>query len=103
MFRKWIAPTLGVLGLLYGSASAGLYFAMQQPPERFGAVMSRVPMSAVMVLPFKPLWMSARKGRLDVGHGAPDFALPVPDRSRHVRLSGEWTHRPVVLVFGSYT
>jgi hypothetical protein len=58
---------------------------------------------AMMILPFRPLWMSARAGHLAVGDTAPDFALPTADRSRTVRLSEEWRDRPVVLIFGSYT
>jgi hypothetical protein len=93
----------GGLAALYVTATAGLYAAMRQPPERFGAIMSKVPTVAMMVLPFRPLWMSARAGQLAVGDAAPDFALPTPDRSRIVRLSEEWREKPVVLVFGSYT
>jgi hypothetical protein len=62
---------------LWGAAVAGLYLAMRQPPETFGAVMSRVPGMAMVALPFRPLWMSARRGHLDVGDRAPDFSLPV--------------------------
>jgi hypothetical protein len=76
---------------------------MRQPPERFGAIMSNVPMAAMMILPFKPLWMSARAGQLMVGDAAPDFELPILDRSRTFKLSQEWRERPVVLIFGSYT
>jgi len=88
---------------LYAIATAGLYIAMRQPPERFGAIMSHVPMMSMMVLPFEPLWMSARVGRLQVGDAAPDFMLPTVDESRRVRLSEEYRERPVVLIFGSYT
>ena len=84
-------------------ATAGLYIAMCQPPERFGAIMSHVPMPAMMALPFQPLWMSARAGRLDVGDAAPDFVLPALDESRRVKLSEDYRERPVVLIFGSYT
>jgi hypothetical protein len=35
--------------------------------------------------------------------GIRNFILPVLDRSHHVRLSEEFPHRPVVLIFGSYT
>ena len=87
----------------YAVATAGLYIAMVQPPERFGAIMSHVPMPAMMVLPFQPLWMSARGGVLHEGDMAPDFSLPTLDRSRTVTLSAEVRERPVVLVFGSYT
>ena len=98
-----IGFTLGAVVVLYAAATAGLYAAMKQPPERFGAIMSRVPTVAMMILPFRPLWMSARAGQLAVGDTAPDFALPTLDRTRTVRLSEEWRQRPVVLVFGSYT
>jgi hypothetical protein len=94
---------LAGLAVLYGIATAALYVAMRQPPERFGAIMSRVPMVAMMVLPFEPLWMSARAGSLQVGDPAPDFELPATDHSRTVTLSREWHERPVVLIFGSYT
>jgi peroxiredoxin len=57
----------------------------------------------MMVLPFEPLWMSARAGRLRVGDAAPDFNLPMLDENRRVRLSEEVRERPVVLIFGSYT
>jgi len=65
--------------------------------------MSRVPTVAMVVLPFEPLWMSARKGSLNVGDAAPDFSLPKLDRSGAVQLSAELRTRPVVLIFGSYT
>jgi hypothetical protein len=65
--------------------------------------MSHVPGVTMMVLPFKPLWMSARAGHLQVGEVAPDFTLPVLKGDRTVTLSTEYRQRPVVLVFGSYT
>ena len=76
---------------------------MRQPPETFGRIMSHVPDVTMMVLPFKPLWMSARAGHLQVGEVAPDFTLPVLKGDRTVTLSTEYRQRPVVLVFGSYT
>ena len=89
--------------LLWGLATAALYAAMRQPPETFGRIMSHVPGVAMIVLPFKPLWMSARGGHLQVGDPAPDFALPVLRGDRTVTLSNEYRQKPVVLVFGSYT
>jgi hypothetical protein len=89
--------------LIWVAATAGLYAAMRQPPERFGAIMSRVPGVAMMVLPFKPLWMSARGGQLRVGDTAPDFSLPILHSEKIVTLSEEYRQKPVVLVFGSYT
>jgi hypothetical protein len=100
---KFAGLILGGLAGLYLAATAGLYAAMRQPPERFGAIMSKVPGSAMMILPFRPLWMSARAGQLAVGDMAPDFALPTTDHSRTVKLSDEWRDKPVVLIFGSYT
>ena len=71
--------------------------------EKFGAIMAKVPMISMLILPFEPLWMSARKGALEVGSAAPDFSLPTLDGSRAVSLSAEVRERPVVLIFGSYT
>ena len=83
--------------------SAGLYWAMRQPPDVFGHFMARLPMAAMMVLPFEPLWMRARGGSVNPGDPAPDFRLPALDRRSTVQLSSFRGARPVVLVFGSYT
>jgi hypothetical protein len=101
--RKVIGLVLAGLALVYAIACVGLYAAMRQPPEQFGAVMTRVPDAAFLILPFRPLWLSARAGHLQVGDAAPDFDLPTLDRSRSIRLSLEYRQRPVVLIFGSYT
>ena len=79
---KFVGLTLLGLVLLYALLCAGLYAAMRQPPERFGAIMSKVPEVAFLVLPFRPLWMVARAGHLGVGDAAPDFELPTVDRGR---------------------
>jgi hypothetical protein len=97
------ATCLVSIALLWGVAAAALYAAMRQPPETFGRIMSHVPGVAMIALPFKPLWMSARAGHLQVGDAAPDFALPVLRGDRTVTLSNEYRRNPVVLVFGSYT
>jgi hypothetical protein len=97
------AACLVAVALLWGVAVAALYAAMRQPPETFGRVMSHVPGVAMIALPFKPLWMSARAGHLQVGDSAPDFALPLLKGDRTVTLSNEYRQKPVVLVFGSYT
>ena len=93
--------TVGALSWVL--ATAGLYAAMRQPPGRFGAIMAHVPTIAMMALPFKPLWMSARAGHLQIGDSAPDFTLPVLHGEGAVTLSEEFRKRPVVLIFGSYT
>jgi hypothetical protein len=92
-----------VLALVYAVLVAGLAISMRQPPERFGAVMAKMPPIAFMVLPFRSLWMNARAGSLTVGEAAPDFSLASPDHSLAVRLSSFRGQKPVVLVFGSYT
>jgi hypothetical protein len=89
--------------LVWTVAAAGLYAAMRQPPETFGGIMKHVPGMAMMVLPFKPLWMSARAGQLQIGDRAPDFTLRALHGGPAVTLSNEYKTRPVVLVFGSYT
>lgn len=91
------------LALLYAALVAGLAIAMRQPPDTFGAIMAKMPPVAFLLLPFKPLWMNARAGALEVGQAAPDFSLKTPDRSSTVRLASFRGRKPVVLVFGSYT
>jgi hypothetical protein len=98
-----VAGCLVALAVLWGVATAGLYAAMRQTPERFGAIMSHVPGPAMMLFPFKPLWMTARAGSLQVGDPAPDFTLPTLHGERRVTLSSEYRQKPVVLIFGSYT
>lgn len=99
------ALLIGLAGItfLYAALCAGLYWAMSQPPEVFGGIMARTPGPAMMLLPFRPLWMHARRGPVAPGDTAPDFTLPRLDGSGKVRLSEFRGSRPVVLVFGSYT
>ena len=101
--KRVLLRVLAGLALGYVLATAGLYYAMNRPPEKFGAIMAHVPMISMMVLPFEPLWMRARAGTLHLGDQAADFSLPTLDGSRVVRLSDEYRERPVVLIFGSYT
>lgn len=85
-------------------ATAGLFVAMQFPPEQFAAVAAKVPNRIVMgALPFRPLWTWSRRGALQVGDQAPDFDLERHDRKGRVRLTSFLRKKPVVLVFGSYT
>ncbi len=103
MKMKTVIRIFVALLVVYGLCTAGFYGAMLQPPETFGAIMSKTPMVAMMILPFQPLWMSARRGTLRTGDMAPDFTLPTLDRNSSVTLSAEMRERPVVLIFGSYT
>jgi hypothetical protein len=92
-----------VVAALYAAYVAAAYAAMCQPPERFGAIMSHLPTAAIMIIPFRPMWDSARRGTLNVGDRAPDFTLPILHEDRTVTLAEEYRQRPVVLVFGSHT
>jgi hypothetical protein len=80
-----------------------IFWAMNQPPEKFGSVMKHMPWPVFLVLPFETLWNRARGGTLHVGDAAPDFTLTKLDKSGTVQLSELSKKQPVVMVFGSYT
>lgn len=92
----WYAALVYVLMLV-------ALFAIMRQPALFGRVMSKVPRPLFMVIPFKQMWFLARAGHLQVGDPAPEFSLPTADRKARVRLSSLRGHKPVVLIFGSYT
>jgi hypothetical protein len=94
---------LGGVLAAYAALLAVMFVVMCQPPMCFGRVMRHFPMRAMPLVPFRPMWNVARRGSLRVGDQAPDFDLPILDRTRQVRLSAFRGDRPVVLVFGSYT
>jgi len=102
---KWIVRGGIVLVVCYVVLFGTVLAAMLQPPERFGAFMSRVPPVVVWAgLPASRMWLWARKGTLAEGDAAPDFSLrTTKDRSQRVSLSSYRGKQPVVLVFGSYT
>jgi hypothetical protein len=83
--------------------TAVVYIEMCRPPEKFAAFVAKMPMPLFLVVPFGPLWSSARGGALHVGDAAPDFELQTFDKSGAVRLSSFRGSKPVALVFGSYT
>jgi hypothetical protein len=78
-------------------------WAMRQPPEKFGRIMSHIPMPAMLLFPFETMWSHARAGTVHPGDEAPDFSLPTLDHNSQVQLSSFRGRQPVVLVFGSYT
>ena len=92
----------GYVVLVYVLMLAALLGVMRQP-VLFGQVMSKVPKPLFMIIPLKPLWFLARAGHLKIGDQAPEFSLPAVDRKTRVRLSSFRGHKPVVLIFGSYT
>jgi hypothetical protein len=103
---KWVL--FGVLGLAasYAVLFGAVLTAMLQPPARFGQFMKHMPGVLVWgALPAPRMWLWARHGDLVPGAQAPDFTLPRHGDSRgdRVTLSSYRGHRPVVLVFGSYT
>jgi len=101
-WKRWV-PLL-VVGLALWAAFTGyIWWAMNQPPEKFGRVMARLPTPAYFVLPFETMWTHARVGHLHLGDAAPDFALTKQDKSGTVELAQLTAKQPVVLVFGSYT
>jgi len=97
---KRILATLLVIWIVFVGF---IFWAMNQPPEKFGAVMKHMPWPVFLVLPFETLWNQARGGTLHVGDAAPDFTLTKLDKSGTVQLSDLSKKQPVVMVFGSYT
>ena len=100
--RLWLRVGAG-LAFVYAILCIALLIAMNQPPMRFAAVMSKLPKVSMIVLPFESLWNIARVGELRIGDLAPDFHLRTYDKSSWVQLSRFRSDRPVVLIFGSYT
>jgi hypothetical protein len=107
MMRSLGAHWRGILVValaLYVFGLGFIWWAMNQPPEKFGRVMAKMPGPVPFLLfPFESLWTRARAGHLQVGDPAPDFSLLRQDKSATVQLSALNAHQPVVLVFGSYT
>jgi hypothetical protein len=103
--RKVLLSVLAGVVIVYVCFGAYVWRAMHEPPEAFGRVMARMPQPAVfLIFPFETLWTQARAGSLHVGDAAPDFSLLKLDKSHSIRLSSfAALHRPVVLIFGSYT
>jgi hypothetical protein len=93
------------LAAFWLAGCAVLYRIMLRPPEKFATFMAKLPGPVPFVLfPFETLWLRARSGTLHAGDAAPDFSLTKPDKTAQVQLSSFTAqHRPVVLVFGSYT
>jgi hypothetical protein len=95
---------LSALLIAYIAFVGLIWWAMHQPPETFGRVMSRMPAPAAFLLaPFETMWTHARAGTLQPGDPAPDFSLMKLDKTERIQLSSLTAKQPVVLVFGSYT
>ncbi len=87
----------------YCLAFAGFDYAMHQSPEAFGNVMKRTGPAPFLLFPFESMWKNARAGKVAIGDAAPDFTLPLLDRSGSVTMSSFQGAKPVALIFGSYT
>lgn len=96
----WIAGCLVVAWLGFVGF---VFWAMHQPPEKFGRVMMHMPTPAYFLFPFETMWTQARHGQLNPGDAAPDFTVKILEDKTPVQLASLWDSKPVVLVFGSYT
>jgi hypothetical protein len=101
--RKLLPRAAVALVILYALFAGFIWWAMRQPPEKFGQVMKHMPDVAYFLVPFETMWTHARAGHLHAGDTAPDFSLTKLDKSATVQLSALTATQPVVLVFGSYT
>ena len=101
--RRWLGGALAVLFCLWLGFVGYIDWAMHQPPEVFGHVMSRMPTPAYFLFPFETMWTGARKGFLKAGDAAPDLTVQTLDTAAPVKLASLWAETPVVLVFGSYS
>lgn len=102
--KKLAVRIFAVLLLLYVGFAGYVMWAMYQPPETFGRVMSRMPGPVVfLAFPFETVWTHVRGGTLHPGDTAPDFSLLKLDKTDRVQLSALTAQKPVVLIFGSYT
>ena len=101
---KILASTLLALVVVYLSFGAYIWWAMHQPPDKFGRVMAKMPGPVVFLLfPFETLWTHARAGQLNIGDSAPDFSLAKLDSTERLQLAALHQQQPVALIFGSYT
>jgi hypothetical protein len=102
--RRVLLRVLAALLTAYLAFIGLIWWAMHQPPETFGRVMSRMPAPAAFLLaPFETMWTHARAGTLRHGDPAPDFSLMKLDKTERIQLSSLTAKQPVVLIFGSYT
>src|SRR5438477_13033735 len=101
--RKVLFRVFVGLVMVYLLFAGYILWAMHQPPETFGRVMSWMPDAAYLILPFETMWTHARSGRLQSGDPAPDFSLSKLDKIDKRQSSALSWRQPVVLVLGSCT
>jgi hypothetical protein len=91
------------LAVLYLALLAAAFVIMRLPPARLARIVSLIPEAVHATGPYRLFWLAARGGRLRMGDAAPDFDLETVEKNSRVRLSTFRGHKPVVLIFGSYT
>jgi len=101
--RKLLLRAAIGLAVIYVLFLGFITWAMHQPPETFGRVMSHMTNAVFLVAPFETLWTHARAGQLQPGQAAPEFSLTTLDHTSQISLASFRGKQPVVLVFGSYT
>ncbi|MFN7934335.1 MAG: hypothetical protein U0R19_13475 [Bryobacteraceae bacterium] len=100
---KFLLRAIVGLIAIYLVAAGGLFAIMWLPPGQFAAVAAHIPGPVMMIgFPFRAAWTIARGGSLSPGDPAPGFDLARHDKTGRVTLS-QFSGRPVVLIFGSYT
>src|SRR5437899_12743122 len=88
VFTSKLVRRLGAaLALTYLVFIAFIWWSMNQPPETFGRVMSRMPGVAYVLLPFETIWTRARSGQILYGNVAPNFAMTKLYQSLYLLLT----------------
>src|SRR5260370_35500348 len=76
--RKLTGRILAVLLGAWLSFVGFIFWAMNQPPEKFAAVMNHMPWPVFLLLPFEPLCNHSPGGTLILDHPRPALTLPHP-------------------------
>src|SRR5207245_10932594 len=104
VFTSKLVRRLGAaLAVTYLVFIAFIWWSMNQPPETFGRVMSRMPGVAYVLLPYETMWTGARARHLKAGNAAPVFALTKLEKSGTGQRPALNTKQLIILVIGSYT
>ena len=73
--KRTLSTIAVFLLLVWGGFLIMIGWAMRQPPEKFGRVMSHVPGPAFMLFPFETMWTQARAGASPAGTQASQISL----------------------------
>src|SRR5450432_2448826 len=92
--RRRLTASFAILAFLWLAFVGYIGWAMRQPPEVFGRIMSRMPMPAYFLFPFETMWTQARNGSVNAGDAAPDFTVKSLDTKTPVQLASLWSAKP---------